>query len=84
VETILEHWPGQWVDHSDPTAPHEANLLHLQIDKARHRLGWQPRWDFATTLAHTVRWYRETLSGASPIDKCLEDLTAYAQSHEQA
>ena len=41
VATILEHWPGEWLDQSDPTAPHEANLLHLQIDKAHHRLGWQ-------------------------------------------
>lgn len=83
VEIILEHWPGQWLDHSDPTAPHEANLLHLQIDKACNRLGWQPRWDFTTTIAHTVSWYRETLSGVSPFDRCLADLKAYEQSHDQ-
>lgn len=83
VDTILRHWPGKWLDQSDPSAPHEANLLHLQIDKAQHRLGWQPRWDFATTLAHTVNWYRETLSGASALDKCLADLTAYEQCHDK-
>ena len=42
VATILDHWPGVWLDQSDPDAPHEANLLNLQIDKAYHRLGWQP------------------------------------------
>ena len=80
VATILEHWPGQWLDQSDPSAPHEANLLHLQIDKAHHRLGWQPRWDYATTVARTVGWYRAVHEGARPLDCCLADLNAYTSS----
>jgi CDP-glucose 4,6-dehydratase len=77
VATILEHWPGEWLDQSDPTAPHEANLLHLQIDKAHHRLGWQPRWDYATTLARTVGWYRAHHQGTPALECCLADLNAY-------
>lgn len=80
VNTILEHWPGKWLDQSDPTEPHEANLLHLQIDKAHHRLGWQPRWDYATTLSRTVGWYRSVHEGCSPLECCLADLNAYTQS----
>jgi len=80
VATILEHWPGAWLDQSDPTAPHEANLLHLQIDKAHHRLGWQPRWDYATTLQRTVGWYRAVHEGASPLECCLADLNAYSHT----
>ena len=44
LEAALQHWPGSWRDGSDPHAPHEAGRLHLQIDKAHHQLGWQPRW----------------------------------------
>lgn len=77
VATILEHWPGAWLDQSDPTAPHEANLLHLQIDKAHHRLGWQPHWDYAATLARTVGWYRAVHEGANPLECCVADLQAY-------
>ena len=44
LEAALQHWEGSWRDGSDPHAPHEAGRLHLQIDKAHHRLGWQPRW----------------------------------------
>ena len=77
VATILEHWPGAWLDQSDPTSPHEANLLHLQIDKAYHQLGWQPRWDYATTLARTVGWYRAVHEGANPLECCVADLQAY-------
>lgn len=86
VATILEHWPGDWLDQSDPTAPHEANLLHLQIDKANHRLGWRPHWDYSTTLERTVGWYRDHHNGKTALDCCLADLTAYTShlfsSHE--
>jgi len=77
VEALHHHWPGQWHDHSDPHAPHEAGLLHLVIDKAVSRLGWQPRWDFATTVARTAGWYRQVAAGASPLACCAADLEAY-------
>ena len=77
VQTMLSHWPGEWLDQRDTDAPHEAGLLHLQIDKAHHRLGWQPRWDYATTIARTVGWYRAVHEGASPLECCLADLQAY-------
>ena len=77
VATMLEHWPGHWIDTRDPLAPHEAGLLHLQIDKARHQLGWFPRWDYPTTVARTVRWYREVHAGADPYSRSLADLQAY-------
>ena len=77
VEEALLHWPGTWVKRSDPGAPHEAGQLHLQIDKAHHQLGWQPRWDFATSVARTVGWYRAVHEGASALECCLADLNAY-------
>ena len=79
VTTILEHWSGNWHNQADPNAPHEANLLHLQIDKAYHRLGWKPRWDYDTTLVRTVGWYRAVHEGASVRECCLADLNAYTQ-----
>ena len=39
VETLLQHWPGEWTDASDPNAPHEAPTLSLNIDKAATVLG---------------------------------------------
>ncbi len=77
VEAALQHWPGSWRHQSNPNAPHEAGRLHLQIDKAHHQLGWQPQWDFATTVARTVAWYRAVHEGASPLTCCLADLSAY-------
>jgi CDP-glucose 4,6-dehydratase len=78
VEEALRHWPGSWDDQSDPSAPHEASLLHLVIDKAHHQLGWAPRWDFATTLERTVHWYRQLEEGkATALENCLADLEAF-------
>ena len=77
VEATLQYWPGSWRDCSDSHAPHEASRLHLQIDKAQHQLGWQPRWDFATTVARTASWYRDVHKGANPLDCCIADLEMY-------
>lgn len=84
VEAGLQHWPGDWRDLSDPAAPHEAGRLHLQIDKAHHQLSWRPRWDFATTVARTVAWYRAVHDGASTSECCLADLEAYQQDASHA
>ncbi len=84
VEAALQHWPGSWRDQSDPNAPHEAGRLHLQIDKAHHQLGWQPRWDFATTVARTVGWYRAVHEGVNPLDCCLADLRVYQEQSAYA
>jgi CDP-glucose 4,6-dehydratase len=57
IET-LKHWPGTWIDSSNPSSVHEAKLLSLCIDKADQNIGWRPVWDFKTTIARTVEWYR--------------------------
>lgn len=41
----------------DANAPHEARLLALDCSRARARLGWLPRLDFARTVAMTSGWY---------------------------
>lgn len=80
VEALHGHWPGRWRDTSTPGDPHEAGLLHLAIDKAASRLSWQPRWDFATTVARTAGWYRQVYEGSSsPLACCQADLEAYGE-----
>jgi CDP-glucose 4,6-dehydratase len=38
-------------------SPHEDDFLALDCAKARKRLGWRPRLDFATTVSLTASWY---------------------------
>jgi CDP-glucose 4,6-dehydratase len=81
IEEAQRHWPGQWHDLSESGAPHEAGRLHLQIDKAHHKLGWQPLWPFATTVQRTVAWYRQVARDPQAAESCcLADLQAYAPS----
>jgi CDP-glucose 4,6-dehydratase len=48
---------------STAETPHEALTLQLDASKARARLGWQPRWNFKTTIRATVDWHRAWLAG---------------------
>ena len=42
---------------------HEAGLLHLNCDKAIHRLGWDPVWNFEQTVIQTAEWYKGYMNG---------------------
>lgn len=67
VERLVRHWgEGTWEDRGDPSAPHEAGLLRLAIDKVWNLLGWAPRWDLDEAVRRTVEWYKAWLAGASP------------------
>jgi len=79
VETITGHWPGEWVHEDLPMAVHEANLLHLEIDKAFHRIRWKPQWNYAQSIAKTVEWYESYYNGKSALQCCIDDLEAYTK-----
>jgi CDP-glucose 4,6-dehydratase len=49
---------GELKDVSDPNALHEANLLMLDITKAKTRLSWKPRLDATQTAILTSDWYK--------------------------
>ena len=59
AEKIICHYGhGTLEDRSESNAPHEANLLTLDITKARVRLGWEPRTDIEQCCELTAEWYR--------------------------
>lgn len=82
VAGILRHWPGEWIDRSDPNAPHEAALLALDISRAKQVLHWQPSWDFAAAIQATVDWYRQTSRATTSDIQALtrNQIQAYLQS----
>ena len=65
VAEVLKHWPGEWLDQSDPHAHHEANLLQLSTDKANALLRWSAAWCFADSIRETVAWYRAAKLGCA-------------------
>lgn len=49
---------GSWQIQGDG-GPHEANFLRLDCSKAKHNLGWAPRWGIAEAVRQTVLWYKK-------------------------
>lgn len=80
VDAFLGEWPGRQEDRTNPAAPHEAGLLHLDVTKAAEALGWKPVWDFATTVRTTAAWYRDRHAGAAPAALCDRDLKSYVEA----
>ena len=58
TELVNNYGRGELKDISDPDALHEANLLMLNIDKAKTRLGWHPTLDSKQTMALVADWYK--------------------------
>jgi CDP-glucose 4,6-dehydratase len=67
---------GKLRDVSDPNALHEANLLLLDITKAKFELDWEPRLDLSTTVAFTVDWYME-YKKTNVYDLCISQIEKY-------
>ena len=64
VAALQAAWPQcpVRIETTDATFA-EATFLRLDIDKARTKLGWQPKFDLATTVAWTADWYRTYAAG---------------------
>ena len=60
VEKVIYYWgSGNWKDISSPNRPDEANLLRLDISKARYYLNWKPSLNIDETIKLTVEWYKK-------------------------
>lgn len=57
--------------------PHEAHWLALEVAKARHVLGIQPRWGLAESVRRTMHWYRLRAQGTPAGELCRSDLAAF-------
>lgn len=81
AEEILRHWPGKWEQVAQEKHLPEAPLLSLDISKVTEVLGWQPRWDFAQTVARTMEWYRANdASSESMIEFTQKQIAEYVHS----
>ena len=64
----------------DPTAPHEAGLLRLDISKAINVLKWKPLMDTASAIEKTILWYKSYYEGGKTAVDLLEEDILYYQS----
>lgn len=75
IKTVLELTnllKSQWSDLEiikcqNASNQHEANLLHLSIDKAQSLLKWSPRLHFEDAVLKTGDWYKKVASGGDAL-----------------
>tara|TARA_B100001964_G_C14145548_1_gene559531 strand:- start:134 stop:1219 length:1086 start_codon:yes stop_codon:yes gene_type:complete len=59
TDLVINNWgEGSWQDQSIKNAPHETNILKLDISKARSRLEWHPVLSIEQAVTATVDWYK--------------------------
>lgn len=52
-----------WKNVSEANAPHEANFLKLQCEKAKNILNWYPKWNIKTAIKKIVEWEKSVQNG---------------------
>ena len=67
---------GTLLDQTEPNAPHEANLLMLDITKAQTRLSWQPKMSTKEAIELTTDWYKRYKS-QNVYDLCVEEIKKF-------
>lgn len=58
---------GSYKIENDLNAPHEANLLKLDISKALNLLSWKPQLKTYDALSLTMNWYKQYIEDKSNI-----------------
>lgn len=67
---------GELKDVSNPDDLHEANLLMLNINKVKERLGWRPRLSAKETVALTSDWYKRYKT-ENVYNLCVEEINKF-------
>ena len=75
---IIHYGKGKLKDVSDPNALHEANLLMLDISKAKFKLGWEPRMNIDQCMGMTVDWYKR-YQVDNVYNLCVEQINKYLE-----
>jgi CDP-glucose 4,6-dehydratase len=87
AQEVIRHWgPGGYRVESEGQ-PREAHWLKLDCSKARHYLGWDPRYNVREALKLTVEWYRQFYSSGSQAGLhrlTMDQVEAYMANSAQA
>lgn len=77
-EVVKNYGGGTLRDSSDPNAVHEANLLMLNINKAKNRLGWKPKMNMPQCMELVVDWYKRYKT-EDVYSLCVEEINRFCE-----
>lgn len=78
TEVIKNYGCGELKALGDPNAVHEANLLMLNINKAKSRLEWRPRMNMQKCMELVVDWYKRYKS-ENVYELCVEEISRFVE-----
>ena len=78
TELVKNFGTGVMKDSSNPSAFHEAQLLMLDITKAKTRLGWKPRLNLQQCLALVADWYKR-YKNENVYSLCVEEIGKFVR-----
>ena len=82
VKRVVANWgSGDYKVASDADY-HEAQLLKLDISKARSKLRWNPRLSGVQAIERTVEWYQAFYADANMRELTLEQIKKYEKTGE--
>ena len=76
AEMIINGWGYGNIVVQEDNNKHEAGLLYLDINKAKKRLGWKPKFDIKKTIQYTVEWYKN-YEKEDAYDLCVKQIKRY-------
>lgn len=78
VEKCSMYWNCKFTESNQDNLPHEAKKLNVSIEKAFHKLNWNPTWDFDKSVEKTILWYKHFLKdGFNPLSCCMSDINDF-------
>jgi CDP-glucose 4,6-dehydratase len=77
LNKMIERWPGASWELDQNSNPHEANILQLDISKARDKLDWQPMWNLSKTLEKIILWHKAWLDNENISSVCVIEIEEY-------
>tara|TARA_B110000879_G_C11168130_1_gene512302 strand:- start:1225 stop:2316 length:1092 start_codon:yes stop_codon:yes gene_type:complete len=85
LDYFVANWPEDvsWEVDSDEH-PHEAQLLKLDISKARTKLKWQPVWSLDETLQSIIDWHYAWKSKKNMRDVTMNQINEYEKKLEES
>lgn len=79
VDLFCNTWGNgvSWLNHHNPNAPHEANILRLDCSKLKNTFNWHPLWHVSEAIQQTIAWTRVWQSQGSIADEMSREIRSY-------
>ncbi|MFL2726068.1 MAG: CDP-glucose 4,6-dehydratase [Gammaproteobacteria bacterium] len=84
IDYLTETWsPNACWEHDNSNHPHEAQMLKLDISKAKKLLHWSPKLRLFDALDNTRDWHKKWIKGDDPKLITLDQIRAFERITEK-